>query len=121
MRRLFITLAIAIVVIVIFLAAAIVRFEPAVEWRVAGPIRRCWRSQLLPPRWAAASASSPLAYSAYSRREVTMTDENDAATIRRLNDIRNVIKEIAVERLSPINGGEYRTPARASKCHRGPS
>jgi hypothetical protein len=27
---------------------------------------------------------------------MTMTDENDAATIRRLNDIRNVIKEIAV-------------------------
>ena len=36
MRRLFIPLAIAIVVIVIFLAAAIVRFEPAVV------VASCW-------------------------------------------------------------------------------
>jgi membrane protein YqaA with SNARE-associated domain len=36
MRRLFITLAIAIVVIVMFLAAAIVRFEPAVV------VTSCW-------------------------------------------------------------------------------
>ena len=36
MRRLFITLAIAIVVIVMFLAAAIVRFEPAVV------VASCW-------------------------------------------------------------------------------
>jgi hypothetical protein len=43
------------------------RRASATWWRVAGPITRRWRSQLLPPRWAAASASSP---SAYSRREV---------------------------------------------------
>jgi hypothetical protein len=36
MRRLFITLALAIVIVVMFLAAAIVRFEPAVV------VASCW-------------------------------------------------------------------------------
>jgi hypothetical protein len=41
MRRLFITLAIAIVVIVMFLAAAIVRFEPAVV------VANCWPNKAM--------------------------------------------------------------------------
>jgi hypothetical protein len=41
MRRLFITLTIAIVVIVMFLAAAIVRFEPAVV------VASCWPNKAM--------------------------------------------------------------------------
>jgi hypothetical protein len=75
MRRLFITLAIAIVVIVMFLAAAIVRFEPAVA--MAG----CWpNNAMLAIAVASASVGCCLGVvPAYSPAEATMTDENDAA------------------------------------------